>query len=146
MPIFFDKIFGAEEGLYPQWRYHKYYEPKLVYNTQEAADAEAAGWKYRNTAPFTPPKFKNFGMDFEDLNERQLINFAKCNFDIDLSNCQDKERLIRAINQLYLNAPAARDDVVLLCQSMEMEYDQFVEQIKKDVVNASEVTREVFYA
>lgn len=145
MPIYFQGIFGEEEKQFPQWRYHKYYEPRLVNNTEEADAAKAQGYHCVAEDAFTPTRFKNFGYDFQELNERQLQNYALNKFEIDLSNVTDKDKLIQVLNRLYLETAEHREDIVLLAQSIEMEYDQTVADIRKNVENASEVTTEVLY-
>lgn len=146
MPIYFQGIFGADEGAYPQWRYHKFYEPKIVYNSDEDAIASQQGWKGIEPSALTPTRMINFATDFEDLSKRQIVLYAHVHFGVDLPLGASKEALVKGIWYLYQNKPEYKDRMVLLAQSAEMNYDETLIEIKKAVENASDITKEVFYA
>jgi hypothetical protein len=145
MPIYFKGMLGMGPDSLPRWLYHKFYEPKLVTNTAEQDKAIAQGYHEPQLDVFTPAAIKDFGTDFEDLNARQIIDFARHKFDIDLSNVTDKNKLIRVINRLYLGCPDDERNVILLAQSMEMNYDETVRLIKDWSLKPNDVTTEVVY-
>lgn len=146
MPIYFQAIAGKDEVFYPAWRYHKYFDPVLVHNTDEDETAKGNGWESIEASVFAPSKLKNFGPDFEELSPRQLCLYAKSKFNIDLSPKTSPDKLIQALYRLYTNDPGSKDDVVLLAQSMEMDLDQTMAAIRENVKNPSETINEVFYA
>ena len=145
MPIYFKALAGKNEKAYPAWRYHEFYEPQIVHNTAEDICASEEGWKGIEPSPLTPYRMRNFGTDFEDLTERQILLYAHVHFGVDLPLGASKEALVKAIWLLYQGEPGIKDNMVLLAQSAEMNYDETLLELKKAVKNASDVTEEVFY-
>ncbi|TES88917.1 MAG: hypothetical protein E3J94_07080 [Desulfobacteraceae bacterium] len=145
MPIYFKALAGKGDDTYPAWRYHDFNEPKIVHNTVEDIFASQQGWKGIEPSPLTPHRLRNFGTDFEDLSERQIVLYAHVHFDVDLPLKASKEALVKAIWLLHQGEPAMKDNMVLLAQSAEMNYDETLLEIKKAVKNASDVTHEVIY-
>jgi len=145
MPIYFQGIAGKDEKAYPAWRYHDFYEPKIVNNTIEDIFASQQGWKGIEPSPLTPHRMRNFGTDFEDLSERQIVLYAHVHFGVDLPIEASKEALVKAIWLLYQGEPEMKDRMVLLAQSAEMDYNETLLEIKRAVKDASDVTSEVFY-
>lgn len=145
MPIYFKALAGKDEKAYPAWRYHDFYEPKIVHDTIEDIFASQQGWKGIEPNPLTPHRLRNFGTDFEDLSERQITLYSHVHFGVDLPLKASKEALVKAIWLLYQSEPDTKDNIVLLAQSAEMNYDETLLEITKAVKNASDVTSEVFY-
>ena len=145
MPIYFQGMMGVGPDSFPRWLYHKFYEPKLIENTEQQEKALSQGYHEPKIDIFTPQTIKNFGTDFEDLNARQLADFAKHKFGIDLSAYESKNELIWALNRLYLGCPDGERNVILLAQSMEMNLDETVRLIKDWAEKPQEVETEVLY-
>lgn len=127
---FFAGMVG-EEGEYPAWRYHSFFPPKIVNNEQEDKEAAAAGWNDPMTPITAIPHLSNWFHDLEDFNARQLVRFAKEEFDVDLPVEAGEERLLKAMWELVHSAPQHKGRIALLAQSVEMNYDETITQIKR---------------
>lgn len=146
--IFFEKIDRkGRQVVYPAWRYHALYEPKIVYNTDEDQVASDQGWKDPVTPITAVQTFNNFYHDLEDMNNRQLVYYASEEFNLELPVEAPKSKLLWAIWQVAMRSGKTKDRIVLLAQSIRMNYDETVETIKKnagdlnhcDVVEKEEV-------
>ena len=130
---------------YPASRYHALYEPIIVEDTQ--ADQHAADRGYRPPQePITAvPRLSNYFHDLEDFNQRQLVAYAKEEFEVEFPREATKELLIKAIWQLYQMTPKHKGRMVLLAQSVKMSYDETLNQIRRTAENFEETeTREIW--
>ena len=132
---------------YPVWRYHESLQPVLVHDTSEDYEASLAGWQELNVPMTANPKMVNWRYDLEDFSARQLVHFAKEEFDIQLDEKAGKEKLFKAIWRLTMAAPSNKDRIVLMAQTMKMEYDATLDEIRRMVKNEeAEVIKEEFIA
>lgn len=134
---------------YPAWRYHKFLEPKIVNNTDEDMVAQQHGWQDPR-APITAIQgFSNWYHDLEDMSNRQLAYYAKHEFDADLPAEAPKAKLLWAIWRIAAIRGQSKGKMVLLAQSIEMNYDETVKEIQRlaggDIENCQEVTKEEFW-
>jgi len=145
--IFFVGARG-ERKKYPAWRYHVdgMAEPILVHNKQEDEAANQGGWRELDT-PMTQVRYlMNWRFDLEDMTARQLAQFARDMFDIDLPVEAGREKLFKAIWKLHINVPENRKNIVLFAHSIKMNYDETQDQIRKAVEGVEPVLVEEFYA
>lgn len=129
--IYFEGFYGKRARPYPGWRYHELYEPKLVKNTEEDIQASCAGWKEPGMLMTAVPHMANWNHDLEDMDARQLVLFAKEEYDVDLPEKAGIEKLIKAMWRLAQVAPQNEGRMVLLAQSIEMNYSETVDEIKR---------------
>jgi len=141
-PGIFFRAYGTAAGKpYPAWRYHKIREPVIVNNTDEDINAGKNGYNPPDTLIKRKPHLMNFMLDFEDMTPRQVVLFAKEEFGIDLPAEAGHAKLLKAIWRLTLNSPKNKDRIVLLAQSIRMNYDETLEEIKR-VIETSETEEE----
>ncbi len=129
--IFFQAYGSARQKQYPAWRYHKHLEPVIVNNTQEDVEIRAKGYKHLDLTVERKSFLFNHMVDLEDFTPRQLSVYIKDEYGIDLPAVVGVEKLIQAIWKLTVNNPENKDRVVLLAQSIEMNYDETVAEIYK---------------
>lgn len=146
-PQIFFAAYGTErQKTYPAWRYHKIHEPIIVNNTNEDIEERKNGYNPADAVMGHAPHLMNFMMDFEDMTPRQIVLFAKEEFDIDLPAEADQAKLLKAIWHLTLNSPKNKDSIVLLAQSVRMNYDETLKEIKKVIeTSETETEREEIY-
>lgn len=123
---------------YPAWRYHDLREPRLVYNTEEDRQAAVEGWQPPYEPVTSAPTLKNYFHDLEDFNVRQLLAFVKEEFGVALPKQADKPTLIKAIWHLYHASAKHKGRMVLLAQSVRMNYDETVKEILRKSENFEE--------
>lgn len=146
------KIVGYFVGLqggkiYPAWRYHEVLRPKIVHNTEEDQEASDAGWKAVNVPMGANPQLLNWHWDLEDFSAKQMVLFAKEEFGVELPFEAGEEKLFQVIWDLTKTAPANKDRIILMAQTIEMEYDETLAEIKRLVKTGdAEVTVEEFTA
>jgi hypothetical protein len=144
--IFFERIdrFGRPVK-YPAWRYHALYEPKIVNDTAEDQVASDQGWKDPQAPVTALQGFNNFYHDLEDFNNAQLVYYAKAEYGIELPVEAPKAKLLWAIWRIAIEHPKSKGRVILLAQSIRMNYDETVKRIQQmagDIYACDEVTRE----
>lgn len=144
--IFF-RAYGSDRNkLYPVWRYHKQLSPMVVNDTEEDEQAVLKGYKPLDVTVERGSFLFNYMIDLEDFTPRQLSVYIQDEFDLDLPPESGIEKLIQAIWKLTLNNPANKDRIVLLAQSVEMNYDETVLEILKLSESLEETETEEFYA
>jgi hypothetical protein len=131
---------------YPAWRYHEWYEPITVADTEEDDRAKEKGYKAAEYTVVGCRHLINWRFDLEDMSAKQLAQFAKDNFEIDLPIEAGKEKLFKCIYKLHMNDPRYNDDIVLMAHSIKMEYDQTIEAIKTLVKGTKPELVEEFWA
>ena len=148
--IFFECLdrFGRPVS-YPAWRYHDFFEPKIVNDTEEDERAELEGWK-NFRAPITAVQgFTNFCLDLEDMNCRQLCAYARTEYGADLPIEAAKAKLLWAIWELAKVAKRNQGRMVLLAQSIKMNYDETCKEITRmaggDIDMCDEITEETLW-
>ena len=143
--IFFRGLHGKTLKPYPAWRYHKIREPIIVNDTEEDKQAEGKGFHRLDTLKHTSILMNHMN-DFEDMSTRQLRLYIKEEFNVDLPPEANKLLLMKAVWKLSMTSPENKDRVVLLAQSIRMNYDETLEEIKK-AMNDPEVEyeKEVIY-
>jgi hypothetical protein len=115
---------------YPAWRYHKYFEPKIVDDTGADYQASIDGWKSPDQPITALPHLVNWNLDLEDMNAEQLCIFAKEEYGVDLPQEARAEKLVKAIWHLARATPD-KGRMVLLAQSIEMNYDETIKEIRR---------------
>ena len=129
--IYFMHLGDKPGPKYPAWRYHEWKEPLLVKNTEEDENAVKGGYE-GITKSFTHVRYlMNWRFDLEDLTPRQLVLFAKDEFDVDLPVEAGVEKLFKSIWRLHTSQPTNRENVVLFAHSVEMNYDETLVEIKR---------------
>jgi hypothetical protein len=130
--IFFERIDSAGNMVkYPAWRYHALYEPRIVNNTEEDEKANAEGWKDPQVPVTAVQNFSNFYHDLEDMNQRQLVAYARDEYGIELPVEASKEKLLWALWQIACRSPKNEGRIVLLAQSIRMNYDETLSEIER---------------
>ena len=122
--------FGGEVKPYPAWRYHDFNEPILVNNTEEDERANLNGWEAPDLKVTSVKHLSNWRHDLEDMTAKQLVLFAKEEFGVELPVEAGEIRLVQAMWQLTHIAPQHSGRICLLAQSVEMDYDATIAEIK----------------
>ena len=120
-----------DTGKYPAWRYHKYEEPQIVNNTAEDEEIFKKGWEPCQKPRQANPYVVNWRWDLEDLSPRQLCLYALDKFGVDLPPELGQEQLIKTIWRLSREAPENEDRIVLMAQTIKMNYEETQEQIRR---------------
>lgn len=132
---------------YPAWRYHEVLQPKLVHNTQEDQEASDAGWKAVNVPMGKNPQLLNWHWDLEDFSAEQMVLFAREEFDVDLPYEAGTEKLFKIIWKLTKAAPVNKDRIILMAQTIKMEYDETQAEIRRMMKTGDiETVTEEFWA
>jgi len=143
--IYFRAYGSHRAGVYPAWRYHKHLEAIIVNDTAADIEAQQLGYEHLDTITKSNPHLMNFMADLEDFSPRQLARYAKEEFEIDLSPEAGEEKLRQSIRALTVFSPKNRDRIVLLAQSIKMNYDETVEEVRNLSKDFEEIETEVFY-
>jgi len=129
--IFFRGFGDKRQPKYPSWRYHKFKEPILVNNTEEDEKHKSEGYE-PVTVPISANKnISNWFWDLEDMSAKQLVVFAKDEFDLDLPFEAGQERLLKAvleITKLYLHR---QNSIVFMAHTIKMDYDAVLKEIRQ---------------
>ena len=147
--IFFMGVVG-QEARYPAWRYHSLFEPIIVSGTNEDLEAQKKGYAPPEEPITSVPRLQNYFHDLEDFNSRQLVAFARDEFEIEFPVLEKsyewyKVKLIRAIWNLYQITPRHKGRMVLLAQSVKMNLDETEKAIYSMAENFEETeTKEVW--
>lgn len=142
--IFFKGFGDVRQPKYPSWRYHKFKEPLLIYNTDEDDKCQTQGYE-AVTVPLTANKnISNWFWDLEDMSAKQLSVFAKEEYDVDLPAEIGQEKLLKAI--LNITKTRLQDDnsIVYMAHVIKLDYDGLLDEIRQQVIGA-ETETEVFY-
>ena len=143
--VFAGLVKDGKMQTYPAWRYHSLYEPRIVYDTEQDQQAAKEGWRPPEEPITAVPRLSNYFHDLEDFTVRQLVAYAKEEFGIEFPKEASKETLIKAIWRLYQITPKHKGRMVLLAQSVRMNYDETLKQIQRTAENFEESeTREVW--
>ena len=130
--IFFERIDTAGNSIkYPAWRYHALYEPRIVNDTNEDQIASDQGWKDPRVPITAIQGFSNFYHDLEDMNNEQLVYYARKEFDVEFPVNAPKAKLLYAIWILTAHHPKNDGKIVLLAQSIRMNYDETCKAIER---------------
>lgn len=145
--IFFERMGSDGRPVkYPAWRYHALYEPKIVQNTYEDQVASDQGWKDPAVPITAVQNFSNFYHDLEDMNPAQLVAYIREEYGVELPVEAGKAKLLHACWQIAARAPRNEGRIILLAQSMRMNYDETVKEIARqaggDISECQEVERE----
>ena len=130
---------------YPSWRYHKYLDAKIVNDTAEDIEAQEEGYEHLDLITKSSPHLLNHMADLEDLSARQLSRYALEEFEISLPPEVGEERLRDHIRALTFASPKNKDRIVLLAQSVKMNYDETVKEIQRLAEGFEETETQVFY-
>lgn len=138
-PGIFVKGLHGHDKPYPAWRYHELFEPITVQNTDEDEQAALAGWKTMDTPITGVQHLSNWRHDLEDMTAKQLVLFALEEFGVKLPVEAGEVRLVKAMWHLTHLAPQHSGRICLLAQSIEMDYDATIQEIK-DLAEGVEFT------
>ena len=145
-PGIYFRAYGTNRGkTYPAWRYHKHLDAIVVNDTAQDIEAQEQGYEHLDVITKSNPHLLNYMADLEDLSARQLARYAKEEFGVDLPPEAGEEKLRESIRALTVFSPKNRDRIVLLAQSVKMNYDETVAEIRNLAKDFEEVETEVFY-
>jgi len=144
--IYFEGFPGEDDKPYPAWRYHEWLEPVIVEDTEADERVQEQGWYVHNRPMTMVRHLMNQRFDLEDFSARQLAQYAKEEFGVELPVEAGREKLFKTIWRLSMSAPENKDRIVLMAIAMQMNYEEEQSEIARLAKDASEVTKEVFYA
>lgn len=143
--IYFRRYGSNKAKTYPAWRYHKYLDAKIVNDTAQDVAAQEEGYEHIDTIARSNPFLLNHMADLEDLSARQLARYAFEEFDVDLPPEAGEQKLRESIRALTVFSPKNKDRIVLLAQSIRMNYDETVKEIQRLAEGFEESEEQVFY-
>ncbi len=115
---------------YPAWRHHKVLEPIIVKDAEEDEEVKKQGYE-KITPCFASYKgLINWFWDIEDMSPRQLVVFAKEEWNIDLPVESEQEHLQKAIFELIRWAPSNRNRVTFMAHEIKMNLDEVQQEIR----------------
>lgn len=115
----------------------------LVNDTSEEDAARLKGYDNIHAGMLSNKVLVNWFWDLEDFSPKQLVVFAKEEFDVDLPIEAGQVKLLDCVLRLTKAAPQNCNRVVLMAHTIKMNYDETLSTIKKMVENVpEEVVRE----
>ena len=141
--------FGPDVPAYPRWLYREDTEPILVENAEQEAEAREKGFDNITAAALSNRNVINWFWDLEDMSPKQLVVFAKDEFEIDLPIEAGQDALFKAVCRLSRDL-ARGGRMVLMAHEIEMKYDAMLDEIKRMASGdgqglVTEYESEVFY-
>jgi hypothetical protein len=119
----------------------------LVNDESEEKDARAKGYDNILASMIANRVMVNWFWDLEDFSAKQLVVFAKEEFDVDLPVEADQMHLFNLVLKLTKHSPQNCNRVVLMAHTIKMNYEQTLEDFRKMVENGcSEIERQEFVA
>lgn len=116
---------------YPRWMYREDTAPVLIENTAAESEAREKGFDNITAAALSNRNLINYFWDLEDFSIKQLLVFAKDEFDVDLPAEASQETLFKAVCRLTRSAPQNRNRLVLMAHTIQMNYDATLEEIRR---------------
>ena len=139
--FFIDYLDANAPKKYPCWRHHKVLPPILVTSTDDDEAGKKLGYGLFEIPLMANHQVANWFWDFEDMSPKQLAVYAKEEYGVDLDLEFGQERLFRAVLELGKAAPQNRNRLVLMAQSMKMNYEETLLTIRKMIAEpGGEVT------
>lgn len=117
--------------VYPKWMYQDGFDPLKVESTDEEKQAKLEGWDIISPQQTANRHLINWAWDLEDMSPRQLIVFAREEFDIELPIEAGQDKLFKAVTELTKFAPQNRNRLVLMAHTISMEYDATQDEIRR---------------
>ena len=136
---------GHQSKPYPAWRYHKWLEPQIVHNTDEDEELQAQGYAEAEATIEMNTYLLNWRHDLEEMSARQLSLFLKEEFELDIPYQVGKEYLFQLIWKLYMFSPASKDQIALIAEVVELNYDKAQSGIKEIAEGLDDFVKEEFY-
>jgi len=120
---------------YPCALYKDGFDPMIVNNEEEEQSARADGFDSLTASAMANPYLTNWVWDLEDMSPKQLVVFAKDEYDIDLPIEAGQNKLFKAVCLLARHAPQNRNRLVLMGHTIKMNYDATLDEIRRMVDN-----------
>jgi len=108
----------------------------IVENEEQEADARRRGYDNFHAGMLSNKVLINWFWDLEDFSPKQLVVFAKEEFDIDLPVDASQLCLFSAVLRLSRCAPQNSNRIILMAHTIEMNYDETLSTIRKQVGQA----------
>jgi hypothetical protein len=118
---------------YPARMYKDGCDPILVENTEAEEKARLDGYDSITASAMSNPYLINWFWDLEDMSSKQLVTFAKDEFDVQLPIEAGQDRLFTAVLELSRNAPQNQNRLILMAHTIKMEYDATLDEIRRMV-------------
>jgi len=118
---------------YPMVVYKDGEDAIIVRDTEAHEAAKLKGFDHITAGQMQNKNLVNWFWDLEDLSPRQLVVFAKDEYDVDLPVECGQEKLFQCVCRLTKAAPQNRSRITLMAHSIKMNYDETLEEIRRMV-------------
>ncbi len=115
---------------YPAWRYHRVLDPIIVTDTEHDEAVKKQGYEELAYTYMSNRTMINWFWDIEDMSPKQLVIYAKEEWDIDLPIEAGQDKLQDAIFKLARWAPNNRERLVFMAHEINMNYDAVQQEIR----------------
>lgn len=122
---------GQTPSRYPCWLYREDTSPIVVSDEGAEKAAREKGYDSVTAASLSNRQLINWFWDLEDFSAKQLRIFALEEFGVDLPEEASQEKLFQAVIELTKYAPQNQNRLVLMAHTIQMNYDETQEEIKR---------------
>ena len=131
---------------YPVWRYHRFKEAIIVKNTDDDERARKEGFEELDLPVTAHTGFVNWFWDLEDFSPNQLVSYAQDEYGVDFPVEAGQERLLKAVFELSKSITQSVNKLVFMAHTIRFKLDETIEEIRKMVDGATDVSTEFFEA
>ena len=110
-------------------------DPLVVQNAEEEAEARAKGFDSLSASSMANPYLTNWVWDLEDMSPKQLVVFAKDEYNVDLPIEAGQSTLFQAVCELTKHSPQNNNRLVLMAHTMKMNYDASIAEIRRMIAS-----------
>ena len=136
---------GGRAPQYPKWMYKDGCEPLLIYDSATEKKAALDGYDIFTAAALSNRYLVNWFWDLEDMSVKQLHVFAQEEYGVNLPIEAGQDKLFAAVVELTRNAPQNRNRLVFMAHTIQMNYQETLNEIRRMADSPPGTETERFY-